>query len=95
IAMMWAGDVDEDLEIVIQPGTVNYHTVRGRDPQRLQSAISETTLPNAQLEVMDLDGRGTVEITEQPSIANNFTARIRIRDPQPGFGRYSFNLIWR
>jgi hypothetical protein len=40
------------------------------------------------------DGRGDVEIVQQPSQSNDFTAVIRIRDEKGGSDDYEFELIW-
>jgi hypothetical protein len=95
VAVMWAGDVDGDLEIVVEPTGVSYRTLRGLAPRALQSAISQGPFQDAQLEVERTDGRGEIEVTQQPGPDNGYTTRIRIRDPQPGFGHYAFNLLWR
>ena len=38
--------------------------------------------------------RGTVELVEKPSPTNNYTAIVRIRDPQRDAADYEFELIW-
>lgn len=95
IAMMWAGDVDGELEILVQPTGISYRTLRGASPRALQSAITQSPFPNAMLEIERTEGRGQIEVTQQPGAENGYTARIRIRDPQPGFGHYAFNLLWK
>jgi hypothetical protein len=42
----------------------------------------------------EVDGRGEVELIDQPSELNNYTARVRIRDRQGGAGDYAFSLFW-
>ena len=39
-------------------------------------------------------GRGTVRIVQQPGPFNNYTAVVRIHDPQPGAAHYRFRLEW-
>ena len=41
------------------------------------------------------EGRGQVEIVQQPTAENRYTTRIRITDPAPGYGHYDFNLSLR
>jgi hypothetical protein len=43
---------------------------------------------------MDVQGRGQIDLAEQPDEQNNYTAKVRIVDPQPGAGAYSFTLAW-
>ena len=53
-------------------------------------------LPDRDVDVRleDPEGRGEIRLIEQPRQRNNYTARIAIRDPQPGSGEYSFTLEW-
>ena len=44
--------------------------------------------------LQDVQGRGQIEIAEQPNDQNNFTAKVRIVDPQAGAGTYSFTMAW-
>jgi len=94
-ALLWSGDVDSDVEIIIQPTGISYHTVRGSDPRALQSAFSEMPWPAAQLEINQIEGRGEASVIQQPTAENGFTAKVRVRDPQPGFGHYAFMVMWR
>ena len=41
-----------------------------------------------------MQGRGQIEIAEQPNDQNNFTAKVRIVDPQNGADTYSFTMAW-
>lgn len=94
-ALIWSGDVDSELEIIIRPGAVSYNVIRGREPRDVQSGLREGPWPAAQLFVNQIVGRGEASIIEQPSAANGYTARFRVRDPQPGFGHYVFMAIWQ
>ena len=92
---MWSGDVDDNLEIQLQPGGISYRTIRGAPPRRVQSAVTRIPPGAAELDVDQTDGRGKVFIVQQPTAENGYTARIRVRDPQPGYGHYSFTVTWR
>jgi hypothetical protein len=94
-ALVWSGDVDSELEIVLRPSGVTYETIRGRPPRGFQSALNQMTWPNAELCMNQIQGRGEASIIQQPTAENGYTARIRVRDPQPGFGHYVFMAIWR
>ena len=39
-------------------------------------------------------GRGEIEIVQQPSRNNDFTAVVQIRDNKGGSDDYEFELIW-
>jgi hypothetical protein len=94
-ALIWTGDVDSELEIILRPEGITYYTVRGAEPRALQSALNQRPWPNAELEINQIEGRGEASITQQPSAENGYTAKLRVRDPQPGFGHYAFMAIWR
>ena len=51
--------------------------------------------PAAQLEINQIEGRGEASVIQQPTAENGFTAKVRVRDPQPGFGHYAFMVMWR
>jgi hypothetical protein len=95
VALMWSGDVDDNLEILLQPSGISYRTLRGASPRAVQSAIRRIPRSDVELEVDQVEGRGQVVVVQQPTAENGYTARIRVRDPQPGFGHYAFNVTWR
>lgn len=95
VALMWSGDVDSELLIVIRPEGVTYETVRGEAPRAIQSAISRMPTPTSILEINQIVGRGEASVKQQPTPENGYTAIIRVRDPQPGFGHYNFMAMWR
>jgi hypothetical protein len=39
-------------------------------------------------------GRGSVRLIQEPSFENNYTAVVRLKDPQKGPEYYSFVLRW-
>jgi len=95
VALRWSGNVDDQLEITLRRNGVSHRTIRGRPPFGVSSGVTGA-LPGARgLTIIQTQGRGSIDIIQQPTLRNGFTARIRVRDPQPGFGRYSFNAIWR
>lgn len=44
--------------------------------------------------VRKIRGRGTVDVIEQPTRENNFTATIRIEDKKSGSDRYELEVFW-
>jgi hypothetical protein len=95
VALMWSGDVDSEVLIVIRPEGVTYETVRGEPPRAFQSAISRMPTPTSFLEINQIVGRGEASVMQQPTAENGFTAIVRVRDPRPGFGHYAFMAMWR
>ena len=93
----WTGDVDDALEIRIQGNRIDYRTLSGKSVRHVRADFANGGLPrnDAQIFVTDQTGRGSVSVVQQPSSWNNYTAVIRVYDPRPGYGTYSFDLGWR
>jgi len=95
-ALRWSGNVDGDLRISISRGQLAYQTVSGMQPQNVRVSVgSGRQQSDGQLMVQQRQGRGTVQIFQQPSAYNNYTAVVRVLDTQGGFGYYDFDLVWR
>jgi len=96
-ALHWSGNVDDELEIRIQNGRVDYRTVRGAQPTSIRADAINLNMPrsNVTLNVVQNQGRGSVSVIQQPAQWNGFTTVIRVKDPQGGYGYYDFNLIWQ
>lgn len=93
----WSGQVDNEAEVRIQNGRVDYRTTRGNDLRdvRYDAGNLDMQRGNGQVVVSVNQGRGDVVVVQQPSPMNRWTTVVRIRDPQGGYGRYDFNLFWR
>ena len=90
----WSGNVDDELEIRIQNGRIDYRTISGKQPMNVRADGGNLDVggSNARVSVMQNQGRGTVSVVQQPSAWNGYTTVIRIRDPQGGYGYYDFDL---
>lgn len=95
--MHWSGNVDDALEIRIQGRRVDYRRLSGAGMRGVRYGFTGVPLPDrdAQVYVSTNQGRGSVSVVEQPSPRNDYTAVIRVRDPQGGFGHYDFDVRWR
>jgi hypothetical protein len=95
--MHWTGNVDDELEIRMQNGRVDYRTIHGNQPTsiRVNDVGSQMPRSNASLSVVQHQGRGNVAVIEQPTAWNGYTTVIRVKDPQGGYGYYDFDLVWR
>ncbi len=93
--MRWQGRVDGTDIIRVQANRVMINHLQAR-PITNASFDMNSPLPRAAINVNlgNVQGRGTVELVEQPSASNNYTAAVRISDPQAGADFYSFELTW-
>jgi len=49
---------------------------------------------SADVQLEKKNGRGDIEIVQQPSRNNDFTVVVQIRDEKGGSSEYEFELIW-
>jgi hypothetical protein len=91
----WSGQVDDEVFVLLRGRQFFSTSVRGRTVYNQRTDITNP-MPRRAVNVMleDVQGRGRVEIAEQPDSSNNFTAKVRIVDPQAGAGAYSFTMAW-
>lgn len=96
-ALRWSGDVDDALEIRIQGDRIDYRTLSGKSVRNVRADLMRGGLPRSDVQVVvsDHSGRGSVSVVQQPSSYNGYTAVIRVFDPRPGYGDYSFDVSYR
>lgn len=94
-SVKWRGRVDIEVLLEIQGSTVTEKLVGGRSFNNGQYDFT-ATMPAREMDVRinKIRVRGTVELVEKPSPSNNYTAIVRIRDPQRDAADYEFELIW-
>ena len=95
--LQWSGDVDGEIQLVWRNGVVRVQQGGGVAPQRVRSTVSGAVRNqqpgNITLNVRE--GRGRVEVIQQPSAQNGYTGIIRISDPQAGYGHYNLDASWQ
>jgi hypothetical protein len=93
-SLRWTGNVDGELEIRIQNGRVAYRNLSGNQPTNIRTsgALGAPTRSNARVFMTQNQGRGSINLVQQPSAYNGYTTVIRVRDPQSGYGYYDFNV---
>ena len=93
--LTWSGKVDR--EVLIQ--------IRGRDVATRGSGLDATYSPRVNLKfalpraagvvrVVREGGRGDVDVLENPSARNNYTATVRVRDSRAGADNYRIVLTF-
>lgn len=95
--VVWRGEVDGTIDISLRHRSVQVNVVSGRTLRREQREFSvQGFLPSRPLTVRleNVDGPGTIEIVQQPAEANNFTAVVRVSNPNPGRAEFRFTLAW-
>ena len=95
-ALRWSGRVDDVVEVRIQGRRVDFITRSGKALRDVNADIVGAGLPRAKVRV-DIDkrsGRGAVDVVQQPSAANGYTAIIRLEDRRSGADDYDFRARW-
>ena len=102
-ALHWSGDVDGTVELRWRQGNVNQRILSGAALRRVNSTVTGDVEPGQQgrqnqpdqVNVAVREGRGQVEVVQQPSAQNRYTTVVRITDTARGYGHYDFDLTWR
>jgi hypothetical protein len=94
-ALRWSGNVDGEIEIRLQGRRIEERVLSGGLIRDERSSVGDMPNRNAQLVISQHSGRGSVYVAQQPSAYNGYTAVIRVRDPQGGYGYYDFQADYR
>jgi len=92
----WRGQVDGVDEILIRGGSVRIRHLEAKPIQRQEHRFT-APLPewDVDLDLDKIEGRGDVELIEEPSSWNDYTAVVRVDDSDKvGDGYYEFELTW-
>jgi hypothetical protein len=91
----WAGVVDKEIRIQLRGNRAWVQPIGAGDDRgsrgRVLGGIPQQT---GNLFVQRLEGRGDVDVIEQPNPRNGYTATLRIRDPRGGAARYRIVAYW-
>ena len=92
---VWSGTVDREAIIVMRGANLDTRGDGYESSRDARVRITEA-LPRANgiVRVQRADGRGEVDVIEQPTAFNGFTTRVRIRDRQSGADRYRLIATW-
>jgi hypothetical protein len=96
-ALRWSGGVDNEVEIRLQGRRMDERVLSGGAIRDERGSVLGDGIPrrDAQIVISQAQGRGTVYVAQQPSAYNSYTAVIRVRDPQGGYGFYNFEVDYR
>lgn len=91
----WQGQVDREIRIQITRGQASIIEVGSNERTRRRVSVTGA-IPNGPgtLYVQVLQGRGSVDVVQQPNARNGYTAVIRLRDPEGGASRYRIAAYW-
>jgi hypothetical protein len=92
----WAGRVDKEVRIQLTGGRayvqpVGNHEVRNGNGQIVSGLPHEDGI----LRVERIEGRGDIDVIQQPTASNGYTATLRVRDPSSGAANYRIVAVWQ
>jgi hypothetical protein len=91
----WQGQVDREIRIQFDNRRATVIEV-GSNERTRRNVKTISSLPNRDgtVYVQVLQGRGTVDVVQQPNKRNGYTAIVRLRDPSGGNARYRVAAYW-
>jgi hypothetical protein len=91
----WQGQVDREIRIQIDNRRASVIEV-GSNERTRRRVNMQGSIPNrpGNLYIQVLQGRGRVDVIQQPDARNGYTAVIRLRDPDGGAARYRIAAYW-
>ncbi|MEO6879288.1 MAG: hypothetical protein ABI205_12465 [Gemmatimonadaceae bacterium] len=92
----WSGRVDREVQITMRGNRLSTRDLSDSETGRGRSRVM-MQLPrrDGQLYVQVLNGRGPVDVIQQPSAQNGYTATVRIQDPSSGADNYRIAAYWQ
>lgn len=94
--LSWSGRVD-GRDLIYIRGNNLWVDHRDGQPVRETNYNFYNPLPNRQcaVNVRQVNGRGSVQVIEQPSARNNYTAVIQVEDRDGGSDFYNLDIDWQ
>ena len=91
----WSGRVDREVRIMMHGRDARTQT-SSRSPVTRSRIDVATALPqrDGRVTVRVQDGRGDVDVVQQPSARNDYTTIVRIRDRSSGIDNYRVTAFW-
>jgi hypothetical protein len=92
---VWSGTVDREVVIVMRGASLEMQgdgfEYAGDARFRVTDALPRST---GNVSIARADGRGDIQVIEQPSLFNGYITRVRVRDRQSGADRYRIEVTW-
>lgn len=95
--LTWRGTVDDLVQLRVRDNYLETRTLSGTEYNNANYNFTGNRLPRQRvnLSVNMTRGRGNVNIVEQPSQFNDWTAVVEIRDARGGADDYVIELVWQ
>ena len=92
----WSGGVDREVQIVMRGNRLSTNPIGGTEPGNVRArTLASLPRQNGEVVVQVENGRGDVDVLQQPNAQNGYSTIIRIRDPRSGSDRYRLTAYWQ
>lgn len=93
---VWQGRVDREIRIQMNGGRASVIQI-GNNERTNGRVRTFNSVPQQDgiVTVQKLEGRGKVDVVQQPDRRNGYTAIVRMRDPSSGAGTYRIAAYWQ
>lgn len=95
VLFTWTGTVDREARITMRGRDITFRSDADRNRRdsrpRANGALPRT---DGDVWVRVTEGRGNVDVIQQPNARNNYTTVVRIRDARGGDDRYRLTAFW-
>lgn len=93
---VWQGRVDREMRIQMSNGRASVMQM-GSNERGNGNIRTANRVPNQPgiVTVQQLEGRGRVDVVQQPDSRNGYTTIIRLRDPASGAANYRVAAYWQ
>lgn len=92
----WQGTVDKEVRVQMEGNRTAVMAI-GNNERGLGRARATSGVPgqDGYVSVQTVEGRGRVDVVQQPSANNGYTTIVRVRDPQSGGAPYRIAAYWQ
>ena len=92
----WRGRVDREVQVVMRGRNVWTNRIDQTEPGRARiRELGALPREDGEINVQVVDGRGRVDVIQQPRAQNGYTAIVRIVDPRSGSDSYRLTAYWQ
>ena len=92
----WQGYVDREVRIQLQDANAYVQAMGNHEPRTGRGqTLARLPHQDGMLRVERVEGRGQVDVIQQPNASNNYTATLRVRDPNSGASPYRIVAYWQ
>jgi hypothetical protein len=89
--------VDREVRIQLTDGRAYVQPMGNREVRNNNGQWLSNGLPHQDgiLRIERVEGRGDIDVIQQPTASNGYQATLRVRDPSSGASNYRIIAVWQ